>query len=55
MIKWVFAVLAVLFLFSGCSPGRMAVSTSDLTVRYDWQPLKVDRYEPVVFPAGQMD
>ncbi len=45
-------LLLGVILISGCAPGQMAMSSSDVRIQYKWPVVEIDRYEPVVFPAG---
>jgi|GEM_PF-2698960 len=51
MAKIVGGVL-LLFLMTACAGGRETVAVPGGRVQVDWPAWSVDRYEPVVFPAG---
>ncbi len=48
-------VVMMCLLVVGCTQGPRIVSFSDTRVRYKVPVIEVDRYEPVVFPAGKME
>ncbi len=48
-------LLAGLFLLVGCAPGKLAWSAYDRQVEVVLPTVEIDRYEPVVFPAGRLE
>lgn len=48
-------LLALSALIFGCSPGRVALTAYENRVEAVLPVVEIDRYEPVVFPAGRLE
>ena len=42
-------------LLSGCAAPHLTTDTSEVRFQLQWPPVEIERYEPVIYPAGPIN